>query len=160
MSENLNFTQIGYVYVPTSNIDESIEWYTRNLSFRLQNKFKDRGSLIAVMHHPHEHSIALLLIETEDAHRLEISRNRDPFPIMALACPDIEKTHQQLKENGVDVGDLSVPAPELGDGTVGPEELEAAEAKYFYFRDNQGNLLEAAWSVWDPKDEIKNSFKK
>jgi hypothetical protein len=36
--------------------------------------------------------------------------------------------------------------------------LGAGEAKYFYFRDNVGNLLEAAWSIWDPKDEIKADF--
>jgi len=144
LKESFHFTQIGYVYVPTSNIDESIEWYTGNLSFQLQNKFRDRGSMIAVLHHPYEHSIALLLIETEDAHRLEISRNGMPFPIMSLACPNIEETYQQLKENGVDVGDLLVPAPELRDGKVVPEDLKSEDAKYFYFRDNEGNLLEAA----------------
>jgi len=31
---------------------------------------------------------------------------------------------------------------------------------YFYFRDNEGNLLEAAWSIWDQKDEIKEDFLK
>lgn len=27
------------------------------------------------------------------------------------------------------------------------------EAKYFYFQDDQGNLLEAAWSRWDLVDD-------
>ncbi|WP_059041068.1 VOC family protein [Paenibacillus rubinfantis] len=146
MSKEFAFTRIGYVYVPTSNVDESIDWYTRNLNFKLMNKFQDRGSFLAVLHHPHMNSIALLLIETEDNERLEISRNGKPFPIMAINCPDIEFAHSYLKGNGIAVEDI--------------ETLGAGEAKYFYFRDNQGNYLEAAWSIWDPVDQIKEEFKK
>lgn len=32
--------------------------------------------------------------------------------------------------------------------------------KELYFRDNEGNLLEAAWSIWDPKDDIKEDYRK
>ncbi|GGH27275.1 VOC family protein [Paenibacillus segetis] len=145
MKKELSFTRIGNVYVPTTNIEESIEWYTRNLAFKLMNKFEDRGSYLAVLHHPHQNSIALLLIETHDVQSLEITRNGSPFPIMAIHCPDIEYTHHFLKENKVDVQDIHT--------------LGAGEAKYFYFRDNQGNLLEAAWSIWDPKDKIKEGFR-
>ncbi|CAH0118651.1 MULTISPECIES: VOC family protein [unclassified Paenibacillus] len=144
MNGKFAFSRIGYVYVPTAQIDESIAWYTSNLEFKLINKFQDRGSYIAVLHHPHQHSIALLLIETTDKKPLEIARNGQPFPIMALNCPDIEFTHRQLQDKGWEVGELHT----LGNG----------EAKYFYFRDNEGNLLEAAWSVWDPIDEFKADF--
>lgn len=144
MSAEFTFTRIGYVYVPTTNIDESIVWYTNNLSFKLMNKFQDRGSYLAVLHHPHKNSIALLLIETKDKQALEISRNGNSFPIMAINCPDIEFTHRYLKSQGINVEELRT--------------LGAGEARYFYFRDNQGNLLEAAWSIWDPKDEIKEDF--
>ncbi len=144
MNDKFSFTRIGYVYVPTSNIDESIAWYTTHLDFKLMNKFQDRGSYLAVLHHPHKHAIALLLIETEDTNRLEIIRNGQPFPIMAINCTDIESTHADLRNKGVAVEELHT----LGSG----------EAKYFYFRDNQGNLLEAAWSIWDLVDEIKEDF--
>jgi catechol 2,3-dioxygenase-like lactoylglutathione lyase family enzyme len=144
MSQPFGFTRIGYVYVPTTRIDESIAWYTSHLDFKLMNKFQDRGSYLAVLHHPHQHSIALLLIETTDWQPLEIARNGNPFPIMALKCPDIAFTHRFLKEKGAAVEDLHT--------------LGAGEAKYFYFRDNEGNLLEAAWSMWDPADEIKEQF--
>ncbi|OZB96188.1 VOC family protein [Paenibacillus sp. XY044] len=144
MSQTFAFSRIGYVYVPTTRIDESIAWYTENLDFKLMNKFQYRGSFIAVLHHPHQHSIAMLLIETGDKQPLEIMRNGKPFPIMAMNCPDIEYTHQLLTDKGLVVEDLQT--------------LGAGGAKYFYFRDNQGNLLEAAWSKWDPQDEMKEDF--
>lgn len=144
MNKKFRFSRIGYVYVPTSNIDESIQWYTENLDFKLMDKFQDRGSYLAVLHHPHQHSIALLLIETENPDRLEIVRNGKPFPIMAINCPDIEYTHESLRSKGIDVGELHT--------------LGAGEAKYFYFRDNAGNLLEGAWSIWDPVDDYKEEF--
>jgi len=146
MKKNFAFSRIGYVYVPTTCIDDSIAWYTENLEFKLRQKFQDRGSFIAVLHHPHKNSIALVLIETRDKQPLEIIRNGNPFPIMAMDCPDIEYTHQLLKGKGVSVDELHT--------------LGAGEAKYFYFRDNEGNLLEAAWSIWDAKDEIKEDFLK
>ncbi|UNK16891.1 VOC family protein [Paenibacillus sp. N3/727] len=146
MKNEFLFTRVGYVYVPTSNIDASIEWYTKHLEFQLIDKFQDRGSFLAVLHHPGKYSIALLLIETEDQERLQISRNGQLFPIMAMNCPDIEQTHEFLKTNGVDVQPL--------------QSLGAGEAMYFYFRDNEGNLLEAAWSIYDLEEEMKEDFVK
>src|ERR1700730_8206015 len=106
MSKEIAFTRIGYVYIPTTNIDESIAWYTENLEFKLINKFQDRGSYLAVLHHPHKHSIALILIETNDKLPLEISRNGKPFPIMAINCPDIEYTYSYLKDKGIKMDEL------------------------------------------------------
>lgn len=107
MNPKFSFSRIGYVYVPTTQIDKSIAWYTENLEFKLMNKFQDRGSFIAVLHHPHKNSIALLLIETDDKKSLEIMRNGKPFPIMAINCPDIEYTHKLLKDKGLMVEDLT-----------------------------------------------------
>lgn len=140
-----SFLRIGYVYVPTTRLDDSIAWYTQHLDFKLMEKFEDRGSDLAVLHHPHVNSIALLPIETRDKQPLEIRRNGKPFPIMALNCENIEHTYDKLKNAGVQVEELHT----LGQG----------EAKYFYFRDPEGHLLEAAWSKWDPQDEIKEHFK-
>ncbi|MEC0238543.1 VOC family protein [Paenibacillus dokdonensis] len=145
MTHSFSFLRIGYVYMPTTRIDKSIAWYTEHLDFKLMDKFEDRGSLLAVLHHPHLNSIAMLLIETHDKQQLEITRNSKPFPVMALNCADIKYTYDKLKNAGVAVEELHT----LGEG----------EAKYFYFRDPEGNLLEAAWSKWDPQDEIKDHFK-
>lgn len=139
-----SFSRIGYVYVPSTRIEASIAWYTEHLAFKLMEKFEDRGSELAVLHHPHLHSIALLLIETADQRPLELLRNGKPFPILSLNCPDIEYTHRLLQEKGIPVEALHT--------------LGAGEAKYFYFRDPDGNLLEASWSIWDPVDEYKEDF--
>ncbi|AOT73192.1 hypothetical protein Gferi_17710 [Geosporobacter ferrireducens] len=138
------FTRVGYSYLPTTSIEESINWYTKYLGLKLVDKFEDRGSFIGVLHYPHKNAIAVVLVETENHKPLTIIRNGIKFPIMAMACPDIEYTHNILKENGVEVENINV----LGNG----------EAKYFYFRDNEGNFLEAAWSIWDLEDEIKEDF--
>jgi len=144
MSNQVLFTRVGYTYLPTTKMNESISWYTQNLGLKLISKFEDRGSLVAVLHYPHVNAIAVLLIETRDYRPLEIIRNGLSYPVMAMNCKDIEYTHKVLKEKGIDVDDII----NLGNG----------DAKYFYFKDNEGNLLEAAWSVWDPVDKIKDDY--
>jgi catechol 2,3-dioxygenase-like lactoylglutathione lyase family enzyme len=142
MDKHFLFNRVGYHYIPTTNIDESIEWYTKKLGLIFINKLEDRGSFMAVLHYPHKNAIATVLIETKDQQRLEIIRNGIPFPIASLACENIEYTYRQLNENEVAVQELIT----LGNG----------EAKYFYFRDNMDNLLEASWSIWDSADEFAN----
>lgn len=144
MKEQYLFSRIGYTYLPTTKIDESIQWYTENLGLKLMNKFEDRGSYIAVLHYPDTNAIALLLVETADYKPLALLRNGKDYPVMAMNCPDIAYTHKKLIDNGVEAQDIQV----LGEG----------EAKYFYFKDNAGNLLEAAWSSWDPVFEVKEDF--
>lgn len=146
MKRNFLFSQIGYNYLPATDIESAIQWYEKYLELKLVDKFEDRGSMIAIMHYPHKHAIALVLIETRERCPLSIIRNGLPHPVFTMNCPDIEYTHQQLKERNIEVQDIH----SLGDG----------EAKYFYFKDNQGNLLEAAWSKWDPADELKEGFLK
>lgn len=144
MKKNILFTRVGYHYVPTTNLSQSIDWYINHLGLKLISRFEDRGSDIAVMHYPHKNAIALLLVETNDYKPLSLSRNGLAYPILAMNCPDIEYTYEFMKEKGVKVDKLQT--------------LGAGEAKYFYFEDNQGNLLEAAWSKWDPTDEMKEDF--
>lgn len=144
MENRIIFTRVGYSYLPTTNIENSIDWYIKNLGLKLISKFEDRGSLIGVLHYPHKNAIAVVLIETENSRPLKIIRNGVDFPVMAMNCLDIEYTHKVLKERGVEVDSIKI----LGEG----------EAKYFYFKDNEGNLIEAAWSLWDQEDEIKEGF--
>lgn len=145
MKKKVLFTQIGYTYLSTADIEDSIQWYEKHLGLKCIDEFEDRGSLIAIMHYPHKHSIALVLVETQACSPLYIMRNGSPYPVFTMNCPDIEYTYRKLKEYYVDVQEIHC----LGEG----------EAKYFYFKDNQGNLLEAAWSRWDPTDELKENYR-
>lgn len=63
---------------------------------------------------------------------------------MAINYPNIKYTYEYMMKNGVDVEELHT--------------LGAGEAKYFYFRDNEGNLLEAAWSKFDLEEDMKEEF--
>lgn len=144
MKSKVLFNRIGYTYLPTTRIDDSISWYIKNLGLKLTNKFEDRGSQIGILQYPHKNAIAILLIETENYKPLEIIRNSTSFLVMAMSCSDIEYTYNMMKENGVEVEPVNV----LGKG----------EAKYFYFKDNEGNLLEATWSIWDLEDTLKEDF--
>lgn len=132
---NILFSRVGYVYLPVVDIDKSIEWYRDILGLELKSKFNDRGTNIAVFHFRELNKVALLLVETTDSLKAEYLRNGKPFPVVAINCPDIEYTYNTLKSKGVEVGELMA----LGKG----------EAKYFYFKDIEGNRLEAAWSIWD-----------
>lgn len=144
MKKNFLFTQIGYAYLPTTDIDGTSQWYEKHLELKLMDKFEDRGSLIAILHYPHKHAIALVLVETKESHPLFIMRNGSPYPVLTMNCPNIEYTYRQLKESNVEVQEI--------------QSLGSGEAKYFYFKDDQGNLIEAAWSQWDQADEVKNGF--
>jgi catechol 2,3-dioxygenase-like lactoylglutathione lyase family enzyme len=132
---NILFSRVGYVYLPVVDIDKSIEWYRDILGLELKSKFNDRGTNIAVFHFKELNKVALLLVETTDSLKAEYLRNGSPFPVVAINCPDIEYTYSTLKSKGVEVDELIT----LGKG----------EAKYFYFKDIEGNRLEAAWSIWD-----------
>lgn len=139
-------TQVGYVYLPTTDIEKTVRWYRENLGLQVVNQFEDRGSQIAVLHFPHKQAIAIVLVETTDNKPLSIVRNAHPYPVFTINCPDIAFTHQYLSDRGVQVEEIH----SLGKG----------EAKFFYFQDDQGNLLEAAWSQWDLVDAVKDSFMK
>jgi catechol 2,3-dioxygenase-like lactoylglutathione lyase family enzyme len=129
------FSRPGCIYIPIIDMDKGIEWYRDVLGLEFKTKFNDRGTNIAVFHFSEVKNIALLLFETEDSLKGEYLRNGVPFPVASINCPDIEYTYKMLKDKNVQVEDVVT----LGKG----------EAKYFYFKDFEGNKLEAAWSIWD-----------
>lgn len=137
--------RIGYMYVTARDLEASIRFYSQTLGLTLRMRFEDRlgplradgrGSAIAVLNFPGQLSAALLLVESDDHVPAHLHKNGRPFPIAAINCPDLQRTRLQLLDAGCEASDIVT----LGQG----------EAKYFTFRDPDGNLLEAAWSIWDP----------
>lgn len=134
MSENILFNRIGYTYLPTSNIDKAIQWYVDKLGFTLKSpKFRDGASDVAVLTLPDGYAV-VLLVETTNETRACFDRNGESFQTLALTCPDLPYAHETLKNKDVDVSEIFV---------------RSEEAKYFIIKDPDGNLIEAAWSIWD-----------
>ncbi len=128
------FSRIGYMYLPTNNIDETIEWYQNKLGFKLKvPKFRDDIGYVAVVSLM-EGNVVLLLVETSDTTTADFLRNGKPYQTITLNCPDLEYTHKSLMNNGVQVTQIY---------------NRGEDAKYFVFTDPSGNHIEAAWSIWD-----------
>jgi catechol 2,3-dioxygenase-like lactoylglutathione lyase family enzyme len=130
---------MGYAYVPVRNLEKAVQWYEHVLGLERKEQFVDRkeynNSQVAVFHFGELRKVALLLFETENEPVGQYVRNGLPFPIFAMNCTNIEETYHALQEKGVRVEEIIT----LGNN----------EAKYFYFWDLDGNMFEAAWSVWD-----------
>ncbi|MCK0471049.1 VOC family protein [Halalkalibacter sp. APA_J-10(15)] len=127
------FSRVGYVYMPTTNMDESIRWYEENLGFTLEgNKFRDGSNDfdVAVLMLPEGNTVVLLV----EIHNQSFENQDKTVPTLALTCPDLQSTHHMLQERGVDVSEIIV---------------RSEDAKYFIIKDPSGNVIEAAWSIWD-----------
>ncbi|MFA9456852.1 VOC family protein [Halalkalibacter sp. AB-rgal2] len=128
------FSRVGYVYMPTTNMDESIRWYEEKLGFTLKGpKFRDGSSNVAVLMLPGGNTV-VLLVEVDDQTIEDFTSNDKTVPTLALTCPDLQSTHHMLQERGVDVSEIIV---------------RSEDAKYFIIKDPSGNVIEAAWSIWD-----------
>lgn len=129
------FSRVGYVYLPVKDIDKSVEWYQANLGISVKiPKFKDDlNTYIVVLNL--ENEVPILLFETNENNQGHFFRYKRPFQRFAINCTDIEHTHKVLKDRGVEVTDIIVRGEN--------------QAKYFLFKDIDGNLIEAAWSIWD-----------
>ncbi|MDQ0229027.1 VOC family protein [Metabacillus malikii] len=128
------FSRVGYLYIPANNIDESIEWYQSKLGLTLKMpKFQDDIGNVAVLSPP-EGDVVILLAETKDDTTANFLRNGLPFQTVTLNCPDLKYTHEKLKDSGVEVSEIR---------------NRGENAKYFLITDPSGNLIEAAWSIWD-----------
>src|SRR5947208_10342595 len=88
-------TGFSHIYHRTRDIDESIEFYTKNLGFKFLRKFDLRGSVAAY-------------VELDNV-LLELSTIRDPAQIpegerrLGFRTRDIEAVFEQLRRNGVEI---------------------------------------------------------
>ncbi|WP_128896739.1 VOC family protein [Longirhabdus pacifica] len=136
------FSKVSSVYLPTNNIEESIKWYVEKLGFNLKmGAFLDQGTggNVCVLTVPNGDTV-ILLVETENETSTTFLRNGKPYSAFAITCEDLHYTHQNLKERGIEVTDIVSRGGE-GNGND--------TALYFYIKDPMGNLIEAAWSIWD-----------
>jgi catechol 2,3-dioxygenase-like lactoylglutathione lyase family enzyme len=120
-ASSAQITSVGRVMVPASDQDRAIEFYTGKLGFELlaDIPFGEGERWVEVA--PASGGTALALTKPRDSFQPGGNTN------VALTTRDIEATHSQLRDAGVDVDDVS----RFG-GPVPP---------MFWFRDQDGNTL-------------------
>lgn len=88
-------TGFSHIYHRTRDLDESIEFYTKNLGFKFLRKFDLRGQVAAY-------------VELDNV-LLELSTIRDPaqLPVgerrLGFRTRDIDGVFEQLRRNGVEI---------------------------------------------------------
>ena len=90
-------TGFSHIYHRLRDLDEGIEWYTKNLGFKLLRKFEMRGTKSAY-------------VELDNV-LLELSTMADPSALpgpegerrLGLSTTDIDAVFAQLKANGVEI---------------------------------------------------------
>lgn len=120
------FTRIDTVFLPVSDLDRAIEWYSALLGWQLGWRTEAAATLQAG-------GIPLTLLQ----YRYPGVRQRpagfkfQPVGEVAfnLFAPDLESAHRRLKEAGVEVSDIEAHGVQ----------------REFRFRDPDGNVLGACW---------------
>lgn len=140
-----DITGVTCIYVPVSDVYESIKWYQKNLGYQpANNDHVEPGMVMAVLNIPDRNGNrpspglrqvvpALFLHKSdEEGGRLRFSWSLDNGKPHAIACfitPRIEELSERFKKNGVNI---------LGERvTSGPN---------ITFADPDGNI----WEVWQP----------
>lgn len=126
------------IYVPVSNVFESVEWYRENLGCEPTHHNPVRpGMAKAIMRFPdyeRTKAPAILLVQARDcAGMLEFADDDgNSSAVACLVAPRLQEVHDRLKKNGVVV-----------EGGPGDERVSASSVK---FHDPDGNQ----WEVWQP----------
>lgn len=140
-----DITGVTCIYVPVTDVSESIKWYQKNLGYQPANNVTvGPGMVMAVLNLPDQNGDlpspglrqvvpALFLHKSdEEGGRLRFSWSLDNDKPHAIACfitPKIQELSRRFKENGVDILEERM--------TSGPN---------ITFADPDGNI----WEVWQP----------
>jgi len=115
-------TEVGRVMIPVSDQDRALEFYTGTLGFevRADIPFGDGNRWIEVA--PEGAPTAIALVQPREGEATGVETR------VALSSEDVDATHAELRERGVDVDPevmrMGEPAPPM-----------------FWFRDQDGNRL-------------------
>ena len=89
-------TGISHIYLPSRDLDESIDFYTRHLGFRLLRKYRMNGRESAYV------ELGSILLELTPSDTTPDREGRTELRI-GLAVPDVAAAIAELKANGVPV---------------------------------------------------------
>lgn len=119
-------TKVATIEIPVSQLERSVEWYTRILPLRVHHK--DTTTAMLSFEKPGAPSI--FLVETNEVQPLAFqnTNNGVTHSVIDFYTPDLEQCHQYLKDQGVSVGTIN----------KGPNGMGG-----FGFTDPDGNALSA-----------------
>lgn len=112
----------GYIYIPVTNLERSVEWYAKYLHF--ETAFED--PLYVEMRSTT--GIRILLIVSEEAVNSQMTYSNGPQAAYGFVVPDIDQARQWLMDHGIEVRRIS-----------------NYQGKSFGFYDPDGNIIEL-WS--------------
>ncbi|MDF2716266.1 MAG: hypothetical protein K0R28_3191 [Paenibacillus sp.] len=114
---------LDHVQIPVTDLEQSIEWYKRNLGFELHGRPEhDEMAFIWLGKAP-----LFLLWKTEDVSKAHFRKGRQQMPIFCFRTRDIELLKRHLLHQGVEI----ISFTDEGFGFC------------MDFYDNSGNLLNA-----------------
>ncbi|WP_314589264.1 VOC family protein [Paenibacillus terrigena] len=116
--------RVTHVMVPVKKLSESIEWYTSNLGFNVKWKRNDnKMAILELPQGPH-----FFLRESRNETNAHFLLNDDICPVIGLEAKDIRRLLEDLKNKGVQIGEVRE---------------ERGEGMDFDFYDINGNMLVA-----------------
>src|SRR5713226_711992 len=83
---------IDHVQVPVADLEEAIEWYTRQLGFQLAQRATPELAFLQLPPGP-----ALLLWKTDDASTATFTKNGETMPVIGIASRNIQQLHAALE---------------------------------------------------------------
>ncbi|WMT43033.1 VOC family protein [Paenibacillus sp. D2_2] len=91
--------KLEHVQIPVRKLEESIEWYTTNLGFRLQSKSdKNRHAFLTL-----SEGTMLMLWETLDDSQANFTVNGEIMPVLLFNTTRIHELFQLLKSLGSEI---------------------------------------------------------
>ncbi|MHB1629331.1 MAG: VOC family protein [Bacilli bacterium] len=113
----------SYLIIPVSSLQAASEWYAKHFGFKIVTEDLLFFELVT------ESGVRLTLIPTEVKANSHMNLPNGPQPVHGFIVADTELVYQELKNNGVEVG-----------------EFYDYQGKFFYFYDLDGNFIEV-WSL-------------
>jgi catechol-2,3-dioxygenase len=118
---------IAYNVIPVTDVSRSVDWYVKHLHLVVNYQREDYAGLFF------NNRPVFDLMKTDHASRANFEVNGKPHWIVTLYTKDIASLHFQLKEEGVQVGEIT------DEGNTG---------KFFTLQDPDGNIFD----VWENRD--------
>lgn len=137
MSENL--VRVGTTYIPVTNIDDSVEWYVKNLEAKLTYKDLDK----AIINLANQSMFLVKAPEGQSANFVDIHGNeRFSLTFEVNGLDALTSLHEEFKKKGVILGEI---------------EDRGHAGRNFVFEDCNGNKFDV-WSELSPTFMAKGSL--